>query len=136
MNIQQVRFWKIFNLSVYNSLSKLIAFQSLIPSLTFFKFYITCDLHKTVMSKSIHYQFKVCYISCRTFLEFPSLIPVFASFTLIFTISLFKISCWQCWKTAGVHQMKMLDEGGKDSKLAPLKPVVEREQDQGLLLCS
>ena len=61
-----------------------------------------------------------------------SLVPVFVSFTvnailLILTIFLFKILCWQCWKTAAVHQrMVMLDEWNEDNELAPLEPVVEK----------
>ena len=60
--------------------------------------------------------------------------PVFTSFTVnailkIRTIFLFKILCWQCWKTTAVDQrMIMLDECDKDDKndLTPLEPVVKR----------
>ena len=45
----------------------------------------------------------------------------------ILTIFFFRILCWQCWKTAVVHQrIIMLDEWDEDNELAPLKPVVER----------
>ena len=37
------------------------------------------------------------------------------------TIFLFKILCWQCWKTAAVHHQKMIM-----LDLAPLEPVVEK----------
>ena len=56
-----------------------------------------------------------------------SLVPVFVSFTVnailkILTIFLFKILCWQCWKTTAVYQRTiMLDEWREQVK--PLLPL-------------
>ena len=61
-----------------------------------------------------------------------SLVLVFISFTVnailkILSNLLFKIFCWQCWKTAAVDQrMITLAERDEDEELTPLEPVVER----------
>ena len=61
-----------------------------------------------------------------------SLVPVFVYFTVnailrILTFFLFKILCWQWWKTAGVYQsMIILDEWNEDNELAPLELTMER----------
>ena len=88
-----------------------------------------CDLHKTKVSKSKHYQFKinrVCNISWIVFRVVMSFVLMFVSFTVnmqylkLLLFSCFKILCWQCWKTAAVHQrMIMLDEWDEDNELPP-----------------